>query len=104
LFENSIPPEGPAPVVCLNWLAAADTRKDIRLFILAVRRDEDRHRLADHLSGFVPEQLFGHLVEGPGLPSPAADDPTDTNSFSADSAGFKPVSSTQDGSGPPPSS
>ena len=52
----------------VDALAAADARENARLLVCAVRRDQDRDRLADDLLGGVAEQPLGARI--PGLDDP----------------------------------
>jgi hypothetical protein len=47
----------------MNPLPAPNTSKDFRLFMLSIRRDEDRDRFADDLLGAVALKPFSPLVK-----------------------------------------
>ena len=48
----------------LNTFTIADTRQDMRFLIKPIGRDQDRHRLAYDLFGFVTKQALGCAIPG----------------------------------------
>ncbi len=46
----------------MNALFASDTCQYLRLLVMPIERDEDRHGQADHFLGGVAKDMFGGLV------------------------------------------